>query len=36
MGFASGTSGKENPPANAGDGLGFKPWVGKIPWRRAW
>ena len=23
----------KNPPANAGD---FDPWVGKIPWRRAW
>ena len=34
----------KNPPANAGDlrdikGIrhpGFDPWVGKIPWRRAW
>ena len=29
----------KNPPANAGDvrdGCGFYPWVGKIPWRRAW
>jgi len=27
----------ENPPANAGDvRLRFSPWVGKIPWRRAW
>jgi len=26
-----------NPPANARDmRLGFSPWVGKIPWRRAW
>ena len=29
----------KNPPANAGDirdaGLGWDPWVGKIPWRRA-
>ena len=26
-----------NPPANAGDMRhGFDPWVGKIPWRRAW
>ena len=24
----------KNPPLNAGDG--FDPWVGKIPWRRAW
>ena len=24
-------------PANAGDiRLAFDPWVGKIPWRRAW
>ena len=28
----------ENPPANAGDvtDAGYDPWVGKIPWRRAW
>ena len=26
----------KNPPVNAGKRLGFKPWVGKIPWRRAW
>ena len=27
----------KNPPANAGDmRRGFDPWVGKIPWRRAW
>ena len=30
----------KNPPANEGDigdrRLGFSPWVGKIPWRRAW
>ena len=27
----------QNPPANAGDmRYGFDPWVGKIPWRRAW
>ena len=28
----------KNPPANAGDikRCGFNPWVGKIPWRRAW
>ena len=27
----------QNPPANAGDMRhGFDPWVGKIPWRRAW
>ena len=34
-GFPSGTSIK-NPPANAGDMRGFDPWIGKIPWRRAW
>ena len=29
---------KQNPPANVGDirDAGFNPWVGKIPWRRAW
>ena len=27
----------KNPPANPGDmRCGFDPWVGKIPWRRAW
>ena len=28
----------ENLPANAGDtgDVGFDPWVGKVPWRRAW
>ena len=27
----------KNLPANAGDlRHGFDPWVGKIPWRRAW
>ena len=27
----------KNLPANGGDmRLEFKPWVGKIPWRRAW
>jgi len=27
----------KNPPANAGDlRHGFDPWVGKVPWRRAW
>ena len=28
----------KNPPTNAGDlkRCGFDPWVGKIPWRRAW
>ena len=28
---------KKNPLTNAGDiRLGFDPWLGKIPWRRAW
>ena len=37
-GFPGGDSGKElQEPANAGDGRsGFNPWVGKVPWRRAW
>ena len=27
----------KNPPVNAGDiRLSFNPWVGKVPWRRAW
>jgi len=27
----------KNPTANVGHKtLGFHPWVGKIPWRRAW
>ena len=27
----------KNPPANVGDKrCRFDPWVGKIPWRRAW
>ena len=28
----------KNPPANAGDirDVGSNPWVGMIPWRRAW
>ena len=27
----------KNPPADAGDlGDSERPWVGKIPWRRAW
>jgi len=33
-GFPGGSDGKESA-RNAGD-LGFNPWVGKIPWRRAW
>ena len=27
----------KNPPANVGDmRCSFNPWVGKVPWRRAW
>ena len=27
----------KNPPARVGDKrLEFDPWVGKVPWRRAW
>ena len=26
----------KNSSANAGDIRDFNPWVGKIPWRRAW
>ena len=26
----------KNLPANTGNICGFDPWVGKIPWRRAW
>ena len=33
MGFPGGLVGKESV-CDAGD-LGFDPWVGKIPWRRA-
>ena len=37
LGFSGGANGK-NLPANAGDikWCGFDPWVGKIPWRKAW
>ena len=36
MGFPGGTSGKE-PTCQCGDMRGrFNPWVGKIPWRKAW
>ena len=37
MGFPGGTSGKEST-CNAGDvnDAMFDPWVGKIPWKRAW
>ena len=34
QGFPGGSDGKESS-CNAGD-LGFDPWVGKIPRRRAW
>ena len=36
-GFPGGASGKELA-CNAGKHMrhGFDPWVGKIPWRRAW
>jgi len=37
MGFPSGASGKE--PAHQCrryNRRGFNPWVGKIPWRKAW
>ena len=35
-GFPRGASGT-NPPASAADmRRGLDPWVGKIPWRRAW
>ena len=36
-GFSGGSDGKDlvkNPPAMQRPG--FSPWVGKIPWRRAW
>ena len=36
LGFPGGTSGKEFA-CNAGDVTDvFDPWVGKVPWRRAW
>ena len=37
MGFQGGASGKE-PACQCGrhKGHGFNPWLGKIPWRRAW
>ena len=35
--FLSGTSGKESTcQCKRHKGCGFDPWVGKIPWRRAW
>ena len=35
MFLASGATVVKNLPANAG-GVGFDPWVRKIPWRRKW
>ena len=36
-GFPGGTSGKEpSCQCRRCERLGFSPWVGKIPWRRAW
>ena len=34
QGLSGGSAGKESASI-AGD-LGSKPWIGKIPWRRAW
>ena len=37
MGFPGGTSGKEpSCQRRRLKRLGYDPWVGKIPWRRAW
>ena len=37
MGFLGGTSGKESTCQCQGQKTcEFNPWVGKIPWRRAW
>jgi len=37
QGFAHGTSGKEPACQCRRPKIpGFNPWVGKIPWRRAW
>ena len=37
MGFPDGTSGKEpNSQCRKHERLGFDPWVGNIPLRRAW
>ena len=36
-GFPGGSRQVKNLPANAGDMRhGLDPWVGKIPWKRAW
>ena len=34
LGFSDGSAGKES--ACSARGLGWNPWVGKIPWRREW
>jgi len=37
LGFSGGTSGKESTcQCRRHKGCAFDPWVGKIPWRRAW
>ena len=37
MGFPGGASGKEpTHQCRSHQRHGFDPWVGKIPWRRAW
>ena len=37
LGFLSGTSGQEPAcPCRGHKRYGFDPWIGKIPWRRAW
>ena len=35
MFISAGSSDGKDSACSAGD-LGFDPWVGKIPWRRAW
>ena len=36
MGFPGGSALKNSPVMQEPQGMGFDPWVGKIPWRRAW
>ena len=36
MNAQTGGSGGKQPACNVGDINVFDPWVGKIPWRRAW
>ena len=37
MGFPAGTGGKEHAcQCKKQKKHGFNPWIGKIPWRRAW